>query len=200
MKDYNAIEWNSILMYDTSSETGLVWKINIMGGNHKKRYLAKEGSVAGTIHESKDGRKVAVVTYNGKKYISHRIIWILHNGFIDNSLVIDHIDRNSLNNAIENLRQVDIAVNSRNSKMTRRNTSGVVGVRFMITTGCTYVIARWYENGKMLSKNFSVKKLGLLPAFASACKYREDQINRLNTIGYGYTENHGRVLESNNFK
>ena len=192
--DYNEINWNEILLYSPESVTGLVWKIDITCGKHKKRYLAKSGQVAGTIHETKDGRKVSVVTYNGNKYIAHCIIWVMHKGYINSDLVIDHIDRNPINNTISNLREVDIATNSRNSKKTKRNSSGFVGVRFMISYGCTYVISRWYENSKMLSKIFSVKKLGLLPALSRACEYREEQLNRLNSIGYGYTKNHGRDI------
>ena len=41
-------------------------------------------------------------------------------------------------------------------------------------------------------KSFSVKNFGLLPAFAMACKFREDKIRELNEQGYGYSENHGK--------
>jgi hypothetical protein len=57
-------------------------------------------------------------------------------------------------------------------------------------------VALWTEfhNGeqKRCKKSFSVKKHGLLPAFAMACQYRKDKINELNTKGYGYADNHGQ--------
>ena len=53
------------------------------------------------------------VTVNGKRYKVHQIIFMMHHGYIP--LVIDHIDRNRLNNKIENLRPCTWAQNSQNS-------------------------------------------------------------------------------------
>lgn len=46
------------------------------------------------------------IEINGKRDYSHRLIYIFHNGEIDDGLHIDHIDRDKLNNNIENLRLV----------------------------------------------------------------------------------------------
>jgi len=46
------------------------------------------------------------IKINGKLYYSHRLIYIYHNGEIADGLHIDHIDRDKLNNNIENLRLV----------------------------------------------------------------------------------------------
>ena len=43
---------------------------------------------------------------NRNIYSNHRLIYIYHNGDIPINLYIDHIDRNKLNNSIENLRIV----------------------------------------------------------------------------------------------
>lgn len=122
---------------------------------------------------------------------------------VDNNLVIDHI--NGFNNNIENLRVVPQELNNKNAALRKDNSTGVQGVNFTTAKGgkdglikdyYTFVTASWYEKveDKFVSKckHFPVKKYGLLPAFAMACKYREDKIAELNAIGYGYTENHGK--------
>lgn len=73
----------------------------------------------------KSGNKTTVKTPNsngyyiimieGKRYFEHRLVWLYHYGeFPPNNLVIDHIDRNRMNNKIENLRLL-----SRYENMTR---------------------------------------------------------------------------------
>ena len=64
----------------------------------------KGGQLAGKI-DKRDGR--AYVVIGRIKYLEHRLIYIFHHGDINSkSLVIDHIDRNTKNNRIENLRLV----------------------------------------------------------------------------------------------
>lgn len=82
------------------------------------------------------------------------------------------------------------------------NSSGITGVHWdnkiskKSGASSTYAVAQWneYHDGKRVfgKKSFSVKKLGLLEAFAMACQFREDKINELNAMGYGYAENHGK--------
>ena len=66
----------------------------------------------------------------GKKYQEHRLIWQMFHGKPDPSLQIDHIDGDSLNNNIDNLRLVTQAVNLRNQRKNSNNTSGFTGVTF----------------------------------------------------------------------
>lgn len=87
---------------------------------------------------------------------------------------------------------------ARNRAMHSSNTSGFTGVNIIEYKNRTYVFARcivWSDNNTKhtrKSKGFSVKKYGLLPAFAMACAHREQMIAELNAQGYGYTENHGK--------
>jgi hypothetical protein len=68
------------------------------------------------------------VRYEGRAYMLHRIIYEMHNGAFEG--FIDHIDRNKLNNRIENLRVVTKSENELNCTKRVTNTSGYKGVYF----------------------------------------------------------------------
>jgi hypothetical protein len=74
----------------------------------------KAGEEAGSLSNT-GYRRIGI---NGKSYRTHRLIYIFHNGEIDNKLQIDHLDRDKLNNNIENLRLVTNQENdfNRNAK------------------------------------------------------------------------------------
>ncbi len=94
----------------------LIWKKNLRGP-------AKKGTVAGWLG-SNGYFKVGV---NGSEEYVHRIIWLLHHGYLpENNL--DHIDRNKTNNKIENLREASQSCNMRNYGNKQHNKTGVNGV------------------------------------------------------------------------
>ncbi len=79
---------------------------------YKKAYRKnKVGDRAGTIRP--DGYRQ--LNINNKSYYEHRLIWLLHKGILPSEL-LDHIDRNKQNNAIENLREATVSENGRNQK------------------------------------------------------------------------------------
>jgi hypothetical protein len=113
---------------------------------------------------------------------------------------IDRID-NTLGYVEGNLRWATPFQQARNKGKARNNTTGITGVnwdvkQFKNSCPILYAKAQWKEmvNGVLTNrtKSFSTAKLGLLPAFAAACKYREDKIKELNAKGYGYSETHGK--------
>lgn len=97
--------YNRYFDYDTANGD-LLWKIDI-GRKIKK------GDIAGCIEQNRYKR----VAINGQRYFVHRIIWIMHNGEIPKNYEIDHIDRNGLNNKLENLRLVTRRENILNSNI-----------------------------------------------------------------------------------
>lgn len=70
-------------------------------------------------------------TVDGKKIqpLAHRVVWILANGPIPHGYEVDHIDNNSLNNKLENLRLATRSQNAMNKKRHTTNTTGFKGVK-----------------------------------------------------------------------
>ena len=103
-----------VLAYDP--ETGLFTWLQ------KPNRRVRVGDPAGRIWDGGRRGKYVRIGYQGIKYYAHRVAWFLvHN---EQAEEIDHINRNSLDNRLCNLRNVDHATNMnnrRNSHINRRN-------------------------------------------------------------------------------
>lgn len=87
------------------------------------RSTVKAGQRAGCLRA--DGYRD--VKIKGVKFLEHRVIWAICTGsWPENEL--DHIDRNSYNNAIENLRPADRYLNTANTGKRITNNSGYKNV------------------------------------------------------------------------
>jgi hypothetical protein len=84
----------------------------------------KIGDVAGGLHST----QYYIIQINKKLLRLHRLVWIYHNGDIPNEMLVDHIDGDTKNNRIENLRLATHIENMRNRKIHSTNTSGISGV------------------------------------------------------------------------
>ena len=116
--------------------------------------------------------------YNDGKGCTKTIHRLLAKTFIHNPThlpCIDHIDHDRQNNSLDNLRWCSISTNNRNKSISKKNTSGVQGVRFDKINQRWK--AQWCEDGKQKSKCFSLKKYD--DAFDLACKYREYKVKEL---------------------
>jgi hypothetical protein len=102
----------------------------------------KVGDRAGYLDDSRIFARI-----NRKLYLVHRIIFFMHQGYLPE--LIDHEDRNSLNNKIENLREATKSQNANNSKVQKNNTSGVKGVYWNKSSKKWH--ARLKVNGKTMS-------------------------------------------------
>lgn len=158
--------FSDIFVYDKDAGK-LLWKVN--------RPKRKAGSEAGNVRS--DGRYRTVhATINGvkKRLYVHRIIWEMINGPIPEGMVIDHIDGNTLNNKLENIRLVTRTQNQRNSKTPRNNTSGEVGIKRNHVPSFVVMVAG--------------KNVGSYATMEEAIKARDAKYMEL-----GFHENHGRV-------
>lgn len=114
----------------------LYWKITCAS-------RIKDGKKAGTL----SSRGYTNIVINGRSYKLHRLIFLMHKGFLPNC--IDHIDGNPANNLIENLREATYAQNQLNAR-TRINSKSKIKcvsweaktnkwrVRMMVNGVCKY--------------------------------------------------------------
>lgn len=77
--------------------------------------------VAGRAAGSINSKGYLITGIDGKTYLNHRIIFLMHHGYLPS--LIDHIDRNRTNNNIDNLRGASRRTNALNGK-DRVNKSG----------------------------------------------------------------------------
>ena len=101
--------------YDEASPSCLVWTSPVA------RQI-KQGQSAGTRTAEGYWR----VTYRGRKFRAHHLVWELHGN--DPAKLLDHRDTNGLNNRIDNLRLATVSQNGHNRGKPIHNTSGVKGL------------------------------------------------------------------------
>lgn len=137
------------------------------------------------------GRKAGcVVFFHGNPYVSvglfrknhlvHRLIWLIETGRFP-KYQIDHIDGDTTNNRITNLRDVSIKEQSKNLSRRATNTSGVTGVT-------------WDRHARAWTAQIQVDKKAVYlgnfkdNAFEEAVKARKEAEKI-----YGFHPNHDRV-------
>lgn len=135
---------------------------------NKEAFTAEEGIKGGT-------KRYRVGICLSVRYKAHRIIWRMVTG--ENPDMIDHIDGNSLNNRIENLRSVSHEINTRNQKLRSTNTTGVNGVIKHRTS--------WHARVRVADRTLHLGAFATLEE-AAECRLAYDRAN-------GFHENHGRV-------
>jgi len=145
-------------------DTGILrWKI-------KPAYRVLVGDVAGCKKSNKGGYSYMSISFKGKQYKAHKIAWLIFYG-VPPKHQIDHEDGNSVNNRIENLRDVTQIENGRNQKLSTRNTSGFCGVRWqkkmkawvatIVINGKPIYLGRFYEkNDAIITRQIAQEKFG----------------------------------------
>jgi len=139
-------------------------------------YKTPVGKDAGYIW-SHGNKRYWHVKVEGKSYKVHRIVWLLVYGELPDNQ-IDHINGNTLDNRIENLRAVDNITNSMNRSIQSNNSSGYHGIN-QLPSG------NWRVRINVNRKRINV---GTFESFDEALENRQYA-----EIRYGYHKNHGRV-------
>jgi hypothetical protein len=109
-------------LFDYRDDGNLTRRVAISGPS------GKVGMVVGSFlgDTTRPGKGYMATKISGKHYCIHRLIWMWHHG--DMPEQIDHINRNSLDNRIENLRPATASQNTMNRKLFANSTSGCRGV------------------------------------------------------------------------
>jgi len=122
--------------FDYHQDGYLIWKISPSNN-------VKVGDIAGCLNRDGYYR----VTINNRIYLLHRIIYFWHHGVLPE--LIDHKDRNPLNNKIDNLRSSDKTRNGLNRGANKNSKSGIKGVSFDVSR------TKWKAQLKIGSKVYS---------------------------------------------
>lgn len=87
--------------------------------NLHDKFVYKDGQLlsrkTGVAYRNKDRDGYIRVRFDNKEHRAHRIIWEMHNGYIPSGMLVDHIDGNTQNNYIDNLRLATRRQNNTNS-------------------------------------------------------------------------------------
>ena len=111
--------------YLTQTEARAVWdyRDGQLYWRERANTHVPAGSLAGHLRRS-DG--YWHVTHKRRSYLNHRVIYLIHYGIMP--LYIDHIDGDSSNNKIENLRETTLRQNAHNRRKASTNKSGMKNV------------------------------------------------------------------------
>ena len=129
------------------------------------------GKIVGTKTSATVPKQYIVVWLEGKLWYAHRLIFLWHHGYFPK--LIDHIDQNSLNNKIENLREATKSQNSQNQNKKKSNTSGYKGVYWRKD------VKKW---SSQISVNYKCKNLGVFMTKEEAYEAYQEAAAKLHTI------------------
>ena len=116
------------------------------------------------------------VTLNRRRQRAHRVCYMIFHQQILGDKIVDHLDQDKKNNRISNLRLTTRAVNNQNLAKRKTNTSGVVGVYQIPSSG------KWRAQIRVNKIN---KHIGCYNTIEEATAARRFAIKQ-----YGFCENH----------
>ena len=134
------------------------------------------GKIAGYPSPYGSGKFYIKIRIDGRLYPAHRLVWLYTYGVWPENQ-IDHIDQESLNNRLSNLRDVSRDENLKNKKAYKNNSTGVTGVYFH--NGSQKWAAQIHVNGKQIH-------LGYFDLKADAITTRKNA-----DVKYDFHPNHG---------
>lgn len=129
-------------MFEYREDGNLIRKHTVSGNGNKA------GRVVGTKPRMTRGNRYSVTTINGSHWCVHKLIYLYHHGRVPSQL--DHVNGNTADNRIENLREATSSENMRNRKIFSNNKSGHKGVSWSKAHGKWFV----YMNVNNARKNF----------------------------------------------
>lgn len=152
--------------------------------DHETGALTRRITVGSQIRGSQPGRLdrdgyIKIGVY-GRYFLAHRIAWLLYFGEWPESM-LDHIDGNPQNNAINNLRLADHSLNGKNRRLSINNTSGCCGVVWSSRSG------KWQAQ---IKSNGVSHYIGVFDNIFDAAAARKSAEN-----SHGFSDRHGASKE-----
>lgn len=192
LSNKESLDFNRYLEYDETSPSCLRWKCKYAPGS-----TIRTGDVAGSLDNGY--WRIHALGLSTKV---HRVIWQMLRGEIPNGYQIDHINRDSSDNRIENLRCVDGCTNAQNKGKQKNNTTGVTGISYFEyfgkdgnlykkLTASVSLVWNSTSEARKVSRSWSITKYGYDEAMRMATEWRNKMIAELNKQGAGYSETHG---------
>ena len=165
----------------TQEELRKLLHYNSITGVFKWRKSGKgrqNGLIAGNIFKNNYGKTYVQISIDNKKYYAHRLAWLYMLGEFPKNQ-IDHADGNGSNDTWINMSEATHQENSRNQRLSVRNTSGCTGVSWDKKQ------EKWKSSIKANGKSIT---LGHFPDKNDAIKARKDAEKK-----YGFHPNHGSI-------
>lgn len=169
--------------FDYDPDSGVVtWKQRPLShfsneNRHKGWNTQYAGKVVGYVRKFKRSKTSYLsVKLMRKDYLLHRLIYLMVYGVEPE--IIDHADGDGLNNAINNIRNVDRKTNNRNMPLNSKNKSGFIGVSWASREG------KWKSQIRYKGRQVH---LGYFEEIDDAIAARQ-----LAEKEHGFHENHGR--------
>lgn len=172
--------FSDYLIYDPTSISGLRWKVDILVGKNKNRFVVKSGDIAGTRNKLTNYWQVRL---NRKTYRIHRVIFALVHGECPENTTVDHIDGDKQNNNVTNLRLATLCENGKNKNWESSN--------FLPYSHISYeqnrVQVSLMISGKRYCKTFTFSEYKTVEGSCKAARsYLLCELD--NFIEYGYTQ------------
>jgi hypothetical protein len=130
----------------------LEFKDGLLYNKITRNSRAVKGSLAGSI-----SGKYRLICLHRKAYLVHRVAYYMANNFSPD--FVDHIDGNSHNNHINNLRPATKVQNQWNQGLNKANTSGVKGLSWAKNCNKWFACIRYNGKNRNLGY-FESKELG----------------------------------------
>jgi hypothetical protein len=125
----------------------------------------KAGSKAGTYRYHDNAYQVII---NKKHYLMHRIVYMMHNGYMPK--FVDHKDGNRSNNQIENLREATHSENACNAKVRSDSKTKLKNISWN-NTNKSWKVRVQANNCRMYLGQFQDLELAELVAIMAREKY-----------------------------
>lgn len=154
------------------------------GRNGWLKNISKDGVAGSPSRPSKrNPLSYIIIGLGGKNHKAHRLAWLYIYGEWP-SEDIDHVNLNTTDNRIDNLRLSVDKLNHRNRSKYRNNTSGIPGVSYYTR------LSKWQAEGQQIVDSKRIRHyLGVFHSFLDACAARKSW-----ELKFGYSENHGKEI------